>query len=73
MAQRVCHRVAGNSDNAGKWVIEFQDYENGADDRERAGDQSESACSVGRRKQAEAKEDHHKPQDQGDQQWLGNR
>src|SRR5438105_4658065 len=30
IAQRVYHRVAGNSDNAGKWVVELQYYEDGA-------------------------------------------
>jgi hypothetical protein len=39
MAQRVYHRLAGNSDNAGKWVVDLQDYENRAGDRERARDQ----------------------------------
>ena len=73
MTQRVCHRFAWNSDNAGKWMVEFEDYENGAGDRERAGDEGESARGIRRCEQAKAKEDHHKPQDQRDQQRLRNR
>src|SRR5439155_5427555 len=73
MSQRLYHRVAGNSNNAGKWVVEFQDDENGAGDRERASDQGESACRVSRRQQAKAQEDYYQPDDQRDQQRLRNR
>src|SRR5207237_10428337 len=73
IAQRVYHRVAGNSDNAGKWVVELQYYEDGARDGECPRDQSESACSGGRCKPAESQEDHNQPQAQRDQQRLRNR
>lgn len=70
VGQRLYHGVAGNSDNAGKWIVKFEDYENSAGNREGASDQRERACSVSRRQQAKAQEDHHKPDYQRDQQRL---
>ena len=70
VGQRLYHGFARNSDNAGEWVVEFEDYENSAGNREGACNQGDSACSVSRRQQAKAQEDYHKPDHQRDQQRL---
>ena len=47
--QHIEHRFAGHSHNTRKRVVEFQNDKDGAGDGERTGDESQSACGVGRR------------------------
>lgn len=61
MLQRPGHGFAGNPHDACKWIVEFEDDKHGARDRERPGEQGQSACSVRWRENRKAQENYHKP------------